>query len=182
MYYIWNLVINAQALQCFLSLNFHENFCKFLHIIAHNIRCPELPQWIFNQNFQRLFWTSNLRKPVIYCLKWFLCWILIIHHHSLHWEQSNYAKTSIQILLNLLSRITPKLGVIRDSLLRQNSSLCIELCYVKKLIYNLESIADLYLWVLVRGYAYKSFYSYNYVKNCPELPQLTVPLLIMGIM
>ena len=132
-----------------------------------------------NKNLQGLFCTS--RQPVIYCLKWFLCWILIIYHHSLHWEQLNYTKTSIQVLLNLLSRITPNLGVIRDSLLRQNSSLCIEFCYVKKLIYNLESIADLYLWVLVRGYAYKSFYSYNYVKNSPELPRLTI-CMIMSIL
>ena len=124
----------------------------------------------FEKNLQGFFWTSNLRKPVIYSLKWFLCWILIIHYHSLHWEQSNYAKTSIQILLNLLSRITPKPRVIRDSLLRQNSSLCLKFWSVKKLIYNLETIADLYLWVPIRGHGYKSFIVTITSKSVPNYP------------
>ena len=46
-------------------------------------------------------------------------------------------------------------GVIRDSLLRQNLCYSSKVWSVENLIYNLESNADLYLWLLFRRYGYK---------------------------
>ena len=94
-----------------------------------------------------------------------------------HCETKNFTANIFlfsQYQISQLSRITRKGGVIRDTLLMQNLCYSFKIVSMKKLIYNLQSIVDLYLWVSVRGDGYKGISNLKNVKKCPELPRLTV--------
>ena len=52
MYYIWNLAIIAQALQCFLAFVFQANFCEFLKEVFA----------IFQQKFAGVIWDTHFSE------------------------------------------------------------------------------------------------------------------------